>query len=141
MVQNRILFLLLFENVHPCFATNEKRFLRMFFLHVSCFYRLIQQTMADSSGSDYEYDTDHAAAITAKVGTDSDVAASKTDTTDGTHSVIVSLSDEQQLQAFAFLKDHPFMWDKSDLVKYKKDKERRDEYWQKLVDIIGISCK
>ena len=89
------------------------------------------------SGSDH--DTDHAAAITTKVGTDSNVAASKTDTTD--HCVIVSLSDDQQLEAFAFLKDHPFMWDKSDLVYYKKDKERRDEYWQKLADIIGISCK
>ena len=73
------------------------------------------------------------------VGTDSDVAASKTDTTD--HSVIVSLTDEQQLQAFAFLSDHPFMWDKTDLIKYKRDKKRRQEYWQKLADLIGITCK
>ena len=91
----------------------------------------------DTSGSDQ--DTERPAAITAALGTDSDVAASKTHTTD--HSVIVSLTDDQQLQAFAFLRDHPFMWDKTDLLKYKKDKKRRQEYWQKLADLIGITCK
>ena len=88
--------------------------------------------------SDSDHDTDHPPAITASVGTDSDVAASKTDTTD--HSIIVSLTDEQQLQAFAFLSDNRFMWDKTDLVKYKRDKERRQEYWQKLADLIRITC-
>ena len=91
----------------------------------------------DTSGSDE--DTEHTPTITAAVGTHSDNAANQTDTTD--HSFIVSLTDEQQLQAFAFLSEHRFMWDKSDLVYYKKDKKRRQEYWQKLADLIGITCK
>ena len=76
----------------------------------------------------------------AKVSTDSDRAASKTDSTDEPH-FIVSLSDEQQLQAFAFMREHPFIWEKSNIKRFRKDRERRWQYWQKLADSLGTSCK